>query len=61
VDTGGMVSFILMVLGAILVVVGVLALLTVIHISVAWWLLLIVGIGLILVGWYLRTRPPSVV
>jgi hypothetical protein len=56
-----MVSFILMVLGAILVVVGVLALLTVIHISVAWWLLLIVGIGLILVGWYLRTRPPSVV
>lgn len=61
-DAGGMVPLILMILGLVLVVVGVLALLAVVTISgVAWWLLLLVGAGLILLGWYLRTRPPSVV
>jgi len=57
-----MVSLILMIAGLVLVVVGVLALLAVVTISgVAWWLLMLVGAALILLGWYLRTRPPSVV
>jgi hypothetical protein len=56
-----MVSLILMVAGLVLVILGVLVLLAVVHLAVAWWLLLIVGAGLILLGWYLRSRPPSVV
>jgi protein-S-isoprenylcysteine O-methyltransferase Ste14 len=56
-----MVPLILMILGLVVVVIGVLALLAVIHIGVVWWVLLLVGAGLILLGWYLRSRPPSVV
>jgi hypothetical protein len=57
-----MVPLILMILGLVLVVLGVLDLLSAVVIAgVVWWLLLIVGAALILLGWYLRSRPPSVV
>jgi protein-S-isoprenylcysteine O-methyltransferase Ste14 len=59
-DAGCMIAALLAVLGAILVVLGVLVLLSVIHIAVAWWVLLLVGAGLILLGWYLRNRTPVV-
>jgi len=55
-----MVPMILIVLGLVVVVIGVLALLAVIHIGVVWWVLLLVGAGLILLGWYLRRGTPVV-
>ena len=55
-----MVPMILIVLGLVVVVIGLLALLAVIHIGVVWWVLLLVGAGLILLGWYLRRGTPVV-
>jgi predicted membrane protein len=57
-----MIPLILLILGAILVVLGVLALLAVVHIGVAWWVLLLVGVGLLILGYYLRSgsRPTAV-
>jgi cytochrome c biogenesis protein CcdA len=52
-----MVSLILLICGAALVVLGVLVLTTVVHLSVAWWILMLVGAALILFGWHLRYGP----
>lgn len=52
-----MISLILLICGAALVVLGVLVLTTVVHIAVAWWILMLVGAALILFGWYLRYGP----
>jgi hypothetical protein len=59
---GSMIPIVIAVLGAVLVVLGVLVLLSVVHIAVAWWVLLLVGLGLVFVGWYLRrgAAPPLV-
>lgn len=57
-----MISLILLIAGAILVIVGVLDLLAVIAVGAAWWVLLLVGVILLLIGWYLRSgrRPTAV-
>jgi uncharacterized membrane protein len=52
-----MISLILLICGAALVVLGVLVLTTVVHLAVAWWILMLVGAALILFGMYLRYGP----
>jgi hypothetical protein len=52
-----MIPLIVMIAGLVVIVVGVLALLAVIHIGVAWWVLLLVGAALLVLGWYLRSTP----
>jgi len=60
-DAGCMIAVVLAVIGAVLVVLGVLVLASVMSVGTApWWVLVGVGLLLVLVGWWMRRGTPVV-
>ena len=56
-----MIAVVLAVIGAVLVVLGVLVLASVMSVGTApWWVLVGVGLLLVLVGWWMRRGTPVV-